>query len=147
MDICPHLKRALRVFWPLQVQQAVLHSEQPSLVVFSGDMVSGFAWDHHTPGWFADRWRQLTAPVQATGLPYAVGLGNHDAEADLSRSKIIELDAGSSPLSLTQHGPGNITGAGNYYLDVYDADGKDVKARIWVLDSMERGCGPVTVGW
>lgn len=73
--------------------------------------------------------------------------GNHDGEADLQRREIAELDAASGLLSLTQPGPQDITGAANYYLDVYDSAGRTVAARIWMLDSMARGCGPVTVGW
>ena len=58
----------------LQVQTTVLRSERPNLVVFSGDMVSGFAWDG-SAGWFEHRWQQLLAPVRAAGVPHATVLG------------------------------------------------------------------------
>ena len=58
----------------LQVQEAVLAAESPDLAVFSGDMVSGYAWDGK-PGWYAARWRQLTAPALAAGVRYASILG------------------------------------------------------------------------
>jgi pre-mRNA-splicing factor SYF1 len=69
----------------VQVQKAVLEAEQPDLVVFSGDMVSG--WECKPgglrkpdcgPSWFAERWSQLMSPVHAAGLPYAIILGNHE---------------------------------------------------------------------
>lgn len=58
-----------------QVQATVLAAERPGLVAFSGDQVSGFAWDKLTPGWYAQHWRQLIAPAQAAGVPYASVLG------------------------------------------------------------------------
>lgn len=69
-----------------QVQRTVLAAERPGLVVFSGDMVSGWVCSAQRkdrpaacgPGWFEARWRQLIAPVHAAGLPYAVLLGNHE---------------------------------------------------------------------
>lgn len=66
------------------VQATVLAAERPDLVVFSGDMVSGWACGRPprpapcAPGWFEARWRQLVAPVHAAGLPYAITLGNHE---------------------------------------------------------------------
>lgn len=57
-----------------QVQEAVLAAEHPDLVVFSGDMVSGYAWDGR-PGWYAARWGELTRPARAAGVPYAAILG------------------------------------------------------------------------
>jgi hypothetical protein len=38
------------------------------------------------------RWRQLTAPIVAAGVPRAVIMGNHDDEADLMREQIVRLD-------------------------------------------------------
>lgn len=69
-----------------QAQAAVLAAEQPDLVMFGGDMVSGWVCSPSRsprpaacgPGWFEARWRQLIAPVHAAGLPYAVILGNHE---------------------------------------------------------------------
>ena len=97
---------------PLQVQATILSIEQPDLVVFSGDMVSGYACPQPCPpGWYAERWRQLTAPVKSAGVPYAVILGNHDDEADLDRRAIVQLDIDTSGgLSLTRQGPPNTTG-------------------------------------
>lgn len=38
------------------------------------------------------RWRQLTKPILAAGVPHALILGNHDDEANLMRAQIVELD-------------------------------------------------------
>lgn len=52
----------------------MLSLEQPDLVILSGDMVSGFAWDGRQ-GWFESHWRRLIQPLQAAGVPYASILG------------------------------------------------------------------------
>jgi hypothetical protein len=61
----------------------------------------------------------------------------------------VELDLrGGSRWSLTQQGPEGITGATNYFLPVLARNGSDVEAaRIWFLDSMDRGCGLAMFGW
>jgi pre-mRNA-splicing factor SYF1 len=141
------------------VVETVLDAEQPDLVVLSGDMVSGFAfpaanllgyisrWRAGTT-WYEQLWRRLIEPLHARKVPYASILGNHDAEADLKRRDIVKMDAATGTgLSLTQPGPANITGAGNYYIDVYDSTGTQVAARIWMLDSGNRGCERLAWGW
>ncbi|KAI3429468.1 hypothetical protein D9Q98_005560 [Chlorella vulgaris] len=148
-----------------EVQRAVLAAERPDLVVFSGDMVSGWHCKPSAPlladcgpGWFAARWRQLIAPVHQAGIPYAITLGNHDAEAELSRRQIVDLDLRTgAPLSLTRQGPQQATGATNYHLDILGPAGaraarggdgtEDPAARVWLLDSGERTCPPLMFGW
>lgn len=102
-----------------EVQRAVLEAEKPDLVVLSGDMVSGYAWDRRN-GWFEKRWKQLTEVLIELGYPWATVLGNHDDEADLTRWEIVELEKRLAPgnLSLTKMGPHDITGATNYWLDI-----------------------------
>lgn len=74
--------------------------------------------------------------------------GNHDGEADLSRHEIVAVDMAASNLSLTQQGPVGVAGASNYYVDVLDPQGGAVAARLWLLDSNDRGCGPlIRAGW
>lgn len=145
---------------------AMLEAEKPDLVVLSGDMVSGFACTLTESqallltfgtssqyqvgpgadtgicpdGWYAGSWTNITAPLKAAGVPWASILGNHDDEGDLNRTAILANDiATGNGLSLTQQGPSNITGASNYYIDILGGDGS-VAARVWFLDSMDRGC-------
>lgn len=129
-----------------QAQLKMLQAEQPDLVVFSGDMVDGPSWNGRR-GWYESVWQRLIKPVNFAGVPYASILGNHDGEADLSRRDIVELDMRTSNLTLTQQGPHRLTGAGNYYLDVLSSDGEQVAARLWMLDSNNRGCEHVRHGW
>lgn len=56
------------------MQEVVLDAEQPDMVVFSGDMVSGFE-DTGRRGWYEARWQHLTRPANERGIPYASILG------------------------------------------------------------------------
>lgn len=55
----------------------MLAAEQPDLVVFGGDQVTGWRWglSGREPGWTEALWRNLTAPVVEAGIPYAMALG------------------------------------------------------------------------
>ena len=75
--------------------------------------------------------------------------GNHDGEADLSRREVMALDAATGgSLSLSQSGPATLSGAGNYWLDVLEpGNSSQVAARLWFLDSGNRGCNGGAAGW
>ena len=98
----------------MQLVAELLAAEQPDLAVLSGDIVSGFACTNTVeeaaaatekaarygggpftagpgaqsgtcpPGWLEAAWAAATAPLRAAGVPWAVTLGNHDAEADVT---------------------------------------------------------------
>jgi hypothetical protein len=127
------------------VQDAILAAEKPDLVIITGDLVSGYEWDGKEAEWFKKRWRQLVAPMIKHNIRWAVALGNHDVEADLSGLDIVELDS-SEPLSLTQPGPIDIGGATNYYLPVYTNDNSSIGQVLWIFDSGNSGCLGVS-GW
>lgn len=131
----------------LQLQITVLDRENPDLVVYGGDMVSGW-YGREKNGWFEEHWIRITETVRSRGIQYAFMLGNHDDEADLNRRQIVELDNTiGGNLSLTQNGPMNITGATNYFIDVRAYGESRAAARLWFLDSMDRGCENVTSSW
>ena len=50
----------------------------PDMVVLTGDMVSGFAWDKKEKDFFEKRWKMFTKPYLDKKVPYAYALGNHD---------------------------------------------------------------------
>lgn len=52
-----------------------------------------------------------------------------------------------APPRLPQLGPEGLTGASNYYVDVYSADGKEVAARVWILDSGNMVCEGLSGWW
>jgi hypothetical protein len=123
----------------------VLEAEQPDLVILTGDLVSGWQWNKKQKGWFEGLHQRLTQPMISHSVPWAIALGNHDAEADLTRREIVTLDRRSS-LSRTLHGPLDIPGASNYYLPVFAHDRDQVLAYLWVFDSGDSNCLGVP-GW
>jgi len=142
----------------LALQKTVLDAERPDLVVFNGDIVSG--WRGRKRGWMEAKMREILAYPNSQGYPHALVLGNHDDEANLNRVQVLSEDKEiSGDLSYTQVGPDDITGASNYYVDVYSGVvGQEdrVDARLWFFDSMNRGCegedswgcvGRDTVAW
>lgn len=67
-------------------------------------------------------------------LQFCVVLGNHDAETSgLSRREVIQLSAGYKGC-LAQVGDEGLSGAGNYSIDVLDAQGQ-LLAPLYFLDS------------
>ena len=56
-----------------------------------GDCVSGYAWDG-SQGWTRKQWEKLTEPMISLGYPWAVALGNHDDQGDLSKREIVQID-------------------------------------------------------
>lgn len=127
------------------VQDAILAAEKPDLVIITGDLVSGYEWDGIEVGWFAKLWRKLIAPMKKHNTRWAVALGNHDVEGDLDGHAIVELES-TEELSLTQHGPNDISGATNYYLPIYKYNSTEIGHVLWVFDSGNKGCLGVS-GW
>lgn len=61
----------------------VLDKENPDLVVFTGDAVTG------KPA--REGWEMVLRPIIERGVPFFVTLGNHDAEQDLTRKEIAHI--------------------------------------------------------
>ena len=90
------------------------------------------------------RWSKFVSPIQEAGLHYAMVLGNHDTEAELTGRELVLLDM-QHPLSLTQLGPQDLPGASNYILNIYPHQaarpyvltsasqvGMQIKATVWL---------------
>ena len=67
-----------------EILRTVLQHEKPDLIVLTGDMVSGYAWDGITSPWFAPLYEKMTSVLEEFDIPWAMTLGNHDREADLT---------------------------------------------------------------
>lgn len=74
----PESKEALAVI-------AQLWMPKPDLVIFTGDIVT------EAPA--KNGWDVVTEAVSKRGIPFAVTLGNHDDEQDLSRAQVARLVA------------------------------------------------------
>ncbi|MES2308694.1 MAG: metallophosphoesterase, partial [Verrucomicrobiota bacterium] len=106
---------------------SILSVEKPDLVVLTGDFVHS---THETK----EACREVTTPMIQRGIPWAAVIGNHDDEGDLSRLDLMNC-LESLPLSLTQKGPAELGGTGNYRLAVHLQESDEVGAWLYFLDS------------
>jgi len=68
-------------------------------------------------------------------VPYVSIFGNHDDEQGMSRASQMAI-VESLPYSLSQPGPADISGVGNYYIEVLARGGSDHSAiTIYLLDT------------
>jgi hypothetical protein len=116
----------------IAVIESVLASERPDLVVFTGDAVKGNRCDNQL-----EQFLELAALPEKFGIPYAIALGNHDTEHDIcTRAEWME-GVSSRALCLAEAGPEDVTGVGNYVLQVYGSDEEKAKAALYFFDT---GC-------
>jgi hypothetical protein len=109
--------------------ERVLDIELPDLAVFTGDTVEGS--EARDP---AEACRQVVAPLERRSVPWASVFGNHDDEGALSRAQLLEVLQGCAGC-LTESGPPEVTGVGNYVLRLESFDGQGLAAALYFLDS------------
>jgi hypothetical protein len=107
----------------------ILESEQPDLVMLTGDVIDGGRCTDP-----AAAWRMALSPIVAKGLPWAAVFGNHDDEGRLDRVQLTALQQ-SIPGCLSQRGPSHLTGVSNFVLKVLDAQGERSLNHLYCLDS------------
>ncbi len=103
----------------------VLKTEKPDVAILTGDIVVA---DPAREGWLA-----IAKIFEQARMPWAVVLGNHDAEPGISRDQIFELLA-PLPYFVGSKGP-EMYGCGNYALPVLGSDGKNIVAVLYCMDS------------
>ena len=96
-----------------QIWRKVIRDEQPDLLILTGDVVHNGDSD--------EGWREVVKLVEEFKLPFAVIMGNHDAEV-LSKDSIFDVLL-ESPYFIGEKGPENLQGCGNYILPVHASDG------------------------
>jgi hypothetical protein len=129
------------------VMDTVLDMEQPDLVVFTGDTIyTGYISPGETE--CKDPYRALREAVDAAesrGIPWAYVFGNHDTESLVTREQLMELIL-EHPNTVSESGPANLEGAGNYKLEVTDREGNPAAA-LYFLDSGNRSPIPSVQGF
>lgn len=108
----------------------VLDDEKPDLVVLSGDQVNGdTAPDAQTAIFkFAELFIERK-------IPYATIFGNHDDEKTLSRPAQMDLIE-SLPYSISEAGPKELSGVGNYYVEILArGSSKHSALTLYLLDT------------
>lgn len=104
----------------------VLDKEKPDLVIFTGDVVTGKPVQKGL--------ELVTKPVTDRKIPFALVFGNHDDEQDLSRAQISEILV-KMPGCLFVPKVENVSGYGNYVLEVKSSSGSGNSALLYCMDS------------
>ncbi|WP_342663386.1 metallophosphoesterase family protein [Paenibacillus harenae] len=107
----------------------VIETERPDLIVLTGDMI----WSNGVKDPAAS-FRRAIAPVAASGIPWAAVFGNHDAEGDVSKEELLAIQQ-ESATCLSQAGPDELSGVGNYMLTMKGTSGAEEAAAFYFLDS------------
>ncbi|KAF1800509.1 Metallo-dependent phosphatase-like protein [Mucor lusitanicus] len=97
----------------IEYMEKLLDREKPDFVVFSGDNINGGGVSDARAATF-----KFAEPVVRRKIPWAVVFGNHDDENDLTREELLQVMR-RMPYSLTQRGPVDLPGMGNYILKVF----------------------------
>jgi 3',5'-cyclic AMP phosphodiesterase CpdA len=107
----------------------VAKTESPDLIVLTGDILAGGGCEDA-----AESLRQVVQSVEACGVPWAAVFGNHDDEGTADRHELMAIML-ESPLSLTQPGPAEIPGVGNYVLSLQSFKENVPAAVLYFIDS------------
>lgn len=110
----------------LIMMKTAIENEKPNLVVLTGDVVC--SKDTRLA------WLALAKLFIDAKVPWSVTLGNHDIEYELSGKQIMETIV-DLPYSLTVNGPKNVSGSGNYILQILSSKLSKTKALLYFFDS------------
>ena len=111
------------------LMESVAQAESPDLIVLTGDILSGGGCNDA-----AESMRQIMEILERCGTPWAAVFGNHDDEGTANRHELMQVMQ-ESDLSLSEPGPGEIPGVGNYVLTVQNSDASKLAALLYFIDS------------
>lgn len=110
----------------LELMSTILEKEKPDLVVLTGDIATSENVEL--------AWQTVVKPIIEKEIPWAAVFGNHDYEHGYSNKKIMEYLV-TLPYNCSQFGPSNISGIGNYVLEILGSSSNNVEALLYCLDS------------
>lgn len=106
--------------------EKMIIAEKPDLAVFTGDIV--------TSANTMNAWQKFSNAISALKVPWALILGNHDIEGEISGKQIMDILAKKN-YNLAQNGPQDIAGNGNYILKIQSSGSTKTAALLYFLDS------------
>ena len=116
----------------LDAIELIVTREDPDLVLFAGDNSLSCT----TQTTLRNYLKAMTGYLEENQIPWAHVYGNHDDEGALSREK-QQVVYEEFPYCMSQAGPEDIKGVGNYVIPVYSSDESrtDPIFSVWGLDS------------
>jgi hypothetical protein len=103
----------------------VLEAEKPDVAILTGDQVI----DRPSK----DVWPEIVRIFEDARMPFAVVFGNHDAET-ITKDSVFDILL-RSPYFIGERGPEDISGVGNYILEVRSRAADKPAALLYCFDS------------
>lgn len=119
------------------IDQAI-KEEKPDLIVYSGDLI----WSEGVKN-PEQSFRKVLDNGSKWNIPFAIIYGNHDTEETVTRDDLQKIQLEYS-LALSEEGPKNINGVGNYTLTIKSSNSEKEEAIIYFFDS--GALAPETIG-
>lgn len=110
----------------------VIEAEKPDLIVLTGDNISGGDSPTKVLADFAIS--RFMSIFDKAGIPVAMVFGNHDSEGAANKEEQMAMYE-SYDCFVGCEGE-DLTGCGNYYLPIYDANGEEMLYNLWMFDSL-----------
>lgn len=109
----------------VEIIKNVLQTEKPDIAILTGDVV--------TDAPAKEGWLTIAKIFADNRTPWAVTLGNHDAETGVSREQIFDI-IGHLPYFVGEKGP-EMTGCGNYVLPIEGSLNTNAAAALYCIDT------------
>jgi Calcineurin-like phosphoesterase len=114
----------------LEFVEKMIDEEKPDFTILSGDQVNGETAPDSQSAIF-----KFAEMFKRHKIPYAAIFGNHDDEGDLDRAGTMALMQ-DLPYSLSEAGPTDIEGVGNYLVEILGRGSTSHSAlTLYLLDS------------
>jgi len=120
-----------------QVIRDLIKATEPDLVIITGDVVARERQTLFT-GFYEKAWRALTQIFNETKTYYALTLGNHDLDLDLTAEQILDMDM-AHPYSATEKNL--FTHPATYTIPIFSRiNPENISANLWFFDTGSYGC-------
>lgn len=113
----------------LRMMDGLVDRADPDLILTAGDNTYLFFSGMMT--------HTIVKKMESYGIPWAVTLGNHDSEGIADRNWVGNQYTGAQN-SLFDMGPVNVSGVGNYVINIADEDGQAVYSLIMMDSNVQR---------
>lgn len=113
-----------------KTMKAAVDEAKPDLITLTGDQ----AWGLMT----RQCYKKIANTLDSFGIPWAFVYGNHDREGNGDLDCLAEI-AQESKYCLFEKGPRNVTGVGNYSINIVDKETNEIVHTVIMMDSGDSG--------
>ncbi|MBR0143102.1 MAG: metallophosphoesterase [Clostridia bacterium] len=129
-----HAGKGYRAADTIRALDALVENTDPDLVFLAGDVCGPGVIHAETPEEVREVLDGLSSPMEKRGIHWAHVFGNHDDNYGVAK-EIQEEIYESYPHCLSEAGPADVPGVGNYALPIRDEKGERILWNLYALDS------------